>query len=308
MLTMVSQALLYSFLLIKASVFAQEVVPWSIPDGAKPNFTEVYNDGNSITWSWQALNHSMSDLWLTSYDPTLSYAVRIASNINITEPGTLPWTITVNQTLIDIDDRFVLRFTLTGTDIYPLSPSQFPSPAFIVLKRGETLASTSVGATATVLGVESITIEIPTATAASTNITSVGAASSVPSGLLDGNSSSVSPSSSSGSGLGTGAKVGIGVGVAALVVVILGLCFVVLRLYRRLKATSNRHSQGIIPDHPEKDNMTSASSTPAVREISGLHEALGDRRHPTELGSKQESRIAELGSKHESRIVFEMPG
>ncbi|KAJ9627566.1 uncharacterized protein PV06_05906 [Exophiala oligosperma] len=294
MLTTVYRALLFSLLLLKTSVFAQSVVPWSIPDGTKPNFTDVYNNGNSITWSWQALNHSMSDLWLTSFDPTLSYAVRIASNINITEPGTLPWTITVNETLIDIDNRFVLRFTLTGTDIYPLYPNQFPSPAFIILKRGATLAPaslSSVVATATQFS------ESTTATTAAASITSlIAPASSVPSGLTESSPSSDS-SSSGGSGLSTGAKVGIGIGVTALVVVILGLCFAVLRLYRRVKATSNRHSQGIIPDYPDKETTTSGASTPVIREISGLHEATGDRRHP-----------AELGSKRESKVVFEMPG
>ncbi|KAL6250397.1 hypothetical protein RBB50_002699 [Rhinocladiella similis] len=293
MLTTVYRALLYSFLLVKATALAQDVVPWNIPEGVKPNFTDVYNNGNSITWSWQALNHTMSDLWLTSYDPTLSYALRIASNINITEPGTLPWTITVNETFIDIDDRFVLRFTLTGTDIYPLLPNQFPSPAFIILKRGETLASASLSSNPTATGVESAAAS----TVGVSNTDTVTPASSVPSSLTDVSPSDTASSSSGSSGLSTGAKVGIGIGVTALVVIILGLCFVVMRLYRRVKATSNRHSQGIVPDYPDKGATSSGTSTPAIREISGLHEAVGDRRHP-----------AELGSKRESKVVFEMPG
>ncbi|KAI1622307.1 hypothetical protein EDD37DRAFT_468364 [Exophiala viscosa] len=263
------------------AAFAQDAGQWIIPNSAEANFTDVYNNGNSITWSWQGMNHSLSDLWLTSYDPTLSYALRVAANINITGPGTLPWTITVNDTQIDIDDRFCLRFVLTGTDIFPFQTDQFPSPAFLILQQGQTLPATTAST--------STASATSTSTASSQTTTTISSSSST--------SSSSTPRPPSKPTLSAGAKAGIGVGAAAVFLIILALLFVVLRLYRRVKAASNQHSQGIIPEHSEGTSPTTPSTLPVIKQISGLHEALGDRRHPTELSVKQEKAV-----------VHELPG
>jgi hypothetical protein len=44
---------------------------WNAPDGNQPDFTETFNHGEDILVSWNALNNSIYDLWLTSwnYDP-----------------------------------------------------------------------------------------------------------------------------------------------------------------------------------------------------------------------------------------------
>lgn len=44
---------------------------WNAPDGNQPDFTETFSHGEDILISWNALNNSMYDLWLTSwkYDP-----------------------------------------------------------------------------------------------------------------------------------------------------------------------------------------------------------------------------------------------
>lgn len=277
MLTWVYLSALLIFSLFDAAL-GQDVGQWIIPNSAKPNFTDVYNNGNSITWSWQGMNRSMSDLWLTSYDPTLSYALRVAANINITEPGTLPWTITVNDTLIDIDDRFSLRFVLTGTDIYPLHADQFPSPAFLILHSGQTLPATTDGpstSSSTVASSASPTTQTMTPTSSS---------ASVP-------SSSTGPPPPSHPTLSAGAKAGIAIGVTAVFLIILALLFWVMRLYRRVKAASNQHSRGIIPEDSEEASPTTPGTVPAIKQISGLHEVIGDRRHPTELSVKQEKDV-----------------
>ncbi|KIV77988.1 hypothetical protein PV11_09759 [Exophiala sideris] len=280
MLTLVYFCISLASLLFN-TVFAQDAGQWIIPDGAKANFTDVYNNGNSLTWSWEGMNHSMSDLWLTSYDPTLSYALRVASNINITESGTLPWTITVNDTLIDIDDRFCLRFVPTGTDIFPFQTDQFPSPAFLILQQGQPLPA-ATDSTSTFS-------PTPASTASSQATTTASSFSST--------SSSSAPPPPSKPNLSAGAKAGIGIGAAAVFFIIMALLFVVLRLYRRVKAASNQHSRGIIPEHSEGTPAMTPSTVPVIRQISGLHEALGDRRHPTELMVKQERDV-----------VCELPG
>lgn len=45
---------------------------WNTPDGNLPDFSETYTHGEDILISWNALNNSMYDLWLTSwnYDPS----------------------------------------------------------------------------------------------------------------------------------------------------------------------------------------------------------------------------------------------
>lgn len=41
---------------------------WNTPDGNNPDFSETYTHGEEIIISWNALNNSIYDLWLTSWD------------------------------------------------------------------------------------------------------------------------------------------------------------------------------------------------------------------------------------------------
>jgi hypothetical protein len=40
---------------------------WNTPNGSRPDFSETYTDGDAIVISWNALNNSVYDLWLTSW-------------------------------------------------------------------------------------------------------------------------------------------------------------------------------------------------------------------------------------------------
>lgn len=40
---------------------------WNKPDGDYPDFSETYTHGDEILVSWNALNNSIYDLWLTSW-------------------------------------------------------------------------------------------------------------------------------------------------------------------------------------------------------------------------------------------------
>lgn len=57
------------------SVNIQRQYLWNTPDGNRPDFSETYTHGEDILISWNALNSSIYDLWLTSwlangqYDP-----------------------------------------------------------------------------------------------------------------------------------------------------------------------------------------------------------------------------------------------
>ena len=41
---------------------------WNTPDGDKPDFAETYTHGDEILISWNALNNTIYDLWLTSWN------------------------------------------------------------------------------------------------------------------------------------------------------------------------------------------------------------------------------------------------
>ena len=41
---------------------------WNTPDGDKPDFAETYTHGDEVVFSWNALNNSIYDLWLTSWE------------------------------------------------------------------------------------------------------------------------------------------------------------------------------------------------------------------------------------------------
>ena len=43
---------------------------WLRPAASSGDFAEQYINGDTITLSWQAMNNSHSDLWITAYDPT----------------------------------------------------------------------------------------------------------------------------------------------------------------------------------------------------------------------------------------------
>lgn len=258
---------------------------WTNPPSSKPAFTSVYTNGNFITLSWQGLNSSLCDLWLTSYDTNNTYALRLAANINVTLPGTLPWSITVNETEIAIDNRFELKFVPGRTDItLDVQYEQIVSPGFLLIQSSTALPSDASTAT---IG----------ATLSTASVTDpVSGPASIPSSSPSTSPPPTSPSTSS-SGLSIGGQVGLAVGVTVAVICILALLFWVLRLRRRVQATSNHHSWSIIPESSQTETTTASTTTLTQKRIPGLHEVVGDRRHPTELSSTEKKRS-----------VYEMPG
>lgn len=290
-----------SLLLLSSHAEAQSPV-WTNPPSSAPAFTSTFANGDFITLSWLGLNHSLSDLWLTSADANNPYSFRIAANINITAPGTLPWSITVNETEIAIDNRFELKFVPTRTDINRAETfDQIVSPGFVLLQ-SDAFVVTSTASIAPQSVVQSSTNASVAATAEAT------ISSQFTPGVTDGSavepaatSSPPSPSSepASSSGLSTGAKAGIGVAVGGVFLIILVLMFWVLRLRQRVKAVSNQHSWGILPDSPTDTTATLSSMTLTEKHIPGLHEVHGDRRQPSELGTKD---------KEPRRSIYEMAG
>lgn len=58
---------------------------WNTPNGGDPDFSESFTDGAEILISWNALNNSVYDLWLTSWNTQPSpVALRLASKSSST--------------------------------------------------------------------------------------------------------------------------------------------------------------------------------------------------------------------------------
>ncbi|KAL2258864.1 hypothetical protein VTK26DRAFT_7648 [Humicola hyalothermophila] len=132
---------------------------WNTPDGNRPDFSETYTHGEDIFISWNALNNSMYDLWLTSwiasgqYDPD-PVALCLARAVNLAHDGNLklvtpdpPSAQFANRT------RYVLRFKPpTGDGRFSPSDPDLSSPGFFIVNRSENtkdVSSTTTPATAT---------------------------------------------------------------------------------------------------------------------------------------------------------------
>lgn len=62
---------------------ASSAANWTKPNGKLPSFTDSYTVGERIILSWQPLNQSFNDLWLTRYDTaTDDFALRLNSRFH----------------------------------------------------------------------------------------------------------------------------------------------------------------------------------------------------------------------------------
>lgn len=255
------------------SIHAQRSA-WVTPAGTRPDNTDAYSNADLVTIAWEAMAGGLSDLWLNAVES--NYAVRLGSNINISVPGTYPWTITVGDEEIDIDSHFELTFIPTGTTYNKENLDQYEqSPAFILVKRGEPLP------TAASSGAPTNSLEAPSSVAPT-------ATSSPATGMP---TSTAGAGADDQSGPSIGMKVGIAIGVVAAVVVILGLLFWALRLRRKVKAVNNHRSSGIVP---ASGVMPGRSSPPTEKRISGLHEVNGDHVQPVEMTVRPKTVYHEL--------------
>ncbi|KAK4222802.1 hypothetical protein QBC38DRAFT_66658 [Podospora fimiseda] len=121
---------------------------WNVPEGNRPDFSDSYSHGEVIPISWNALNNSVYDLWITSWDYDIyPVALCLARSVNLAHDGALnlinpnpPSDFFVNKT------RYVLRFkppTSNGNYI-PLDP-EIASPGFFIFpaKSSKTTTTTS---------------------------------------------------------------------------------------------------------------------------------------------------------------------
>jgi hypothetical protein len=249
---------------------------WNNPQSSQPDFSQTYYTNNNIVISWSALNNSIDDLWLSPYDASDTYSLRIATFVNLTDAGSLAWTVFVDETENALDNRFKFSFVPAEIDFQSaqLNKQTISSPGFLILRNNQ--------------GSSIATSLLPTGTSTALIVSSTADSfSASPTYTADAGNAS---QSSSSSGLGTSAKAGISIAVIAVTIIFLGLVIWIARLRRRVRAVKNHRSAGIISPSPEsKPEMSETAHelpSPVVgsdRTVSSLQELVGDRRQPTEL-------------------------
>ncbi|KAK4185434.1 hypothetical protein QBC35DRAFT_534202 [Podospora australis] len=222
---------------------------WNVPDGKKPDFSQSFTHGENISFSWNALNNSVYDLWLTSWNYNsnpmalcLGRAVNLAhdGSLNLTTPDTsFAWGQSTNQT------RYALRFkppTIEGRYI-PSAP-EFTSPGFfIVSDTSGTFNQKAVNESASTTLTTSTTSPAPSTSETSSPRTGFP----IDTDLTFIPSSSTDTSSPPGS---PGATAGMIIGIV-LAVVLLVTAEVAFLLWRRRRRINNRHT----PQTKEKHSL-----------------------------------------------------
>ncbi|KAH6845788.1 hypothetical protein B0I37DRAFT_192253 [Chaetomium sp. MPI-CAGE-AT-0009] len=110
---------------------------WNTPDGDKPDFAETYTHGDEVVFSWNALNNSIYDLWLTSWKPGPDpVAVCLARAVNLAQDGNLKLVTSDPPTAqLANETRYVLRFKPpTGRGEFVASDPDLSSPAFLLVE------------------------------------------------------------------------------------------------------------------------------------------------------------------------------
>ncbi|KAK4101307.1 hypothetical protein N658DRAFT_566989 [Parathielavia hyrcaniae] len=110
---------------------------WNAPNGQRPDFSETYRHGDEILISWNALNNSIYDLWLTSWaidsDPV---ALCLARAVNLSHDGNLKL-VTSDPPADEFasETKYVLRFKPpTGQGHFAASDPDLTSPGFLFVE------------------------------------------------------------------------------------------------------------------------------------------------------------------------------
>ncbi|KAK0672214.1 hypothetical protein QBC41DRAFT_244298 [Cercophora samala] len=137
---------------------AQRQYLWNVPSGKQADFSESYTHGQNIPISWNALNNSVYDLWLTTWDFEVNpMALCLARAINLGHDGSINLkTPNIPPDTLSTKSRYVLRFKpQTKEGGYVSADPELSSPAFFITDSSQTIqagpGSTSATSTRTTL-------------------------------------------------------------------------------------------------------------------------------------------------------------
>jgi hypothetical protein len=164
--------------------------------------------------------------------------------VNLTTPGSYPWTISISDSSLTTSAKYVLRF-LTPATSYSPNAVQLSSPGFLVLKASSTSTTAVNSGSATTTGIStSSASSSSSSSSAGTSTTSTTVATPV--------------SSTPGSGsLSSGAKAGIGIGVSLGVLGFAAFIATALVVMKRQKRHNPNNS---VAPHAEDISFSKAYS------------------------------------------------
>lgn len=148
---------------------------WNTPDGKQPDFSETFTFGEDMLVSWNALNNSICDLWLTSWDLDPSpVALCLARAVYLGQDGNLKL-VTQNPPSAQLANRsrYALRFKPpTSQGQFVASEPDLSSPGFFIVRasptnRNNAALSTTATATATASAPPPLLLTTPSAAASS---------------------------------------------------------------------------------------------------------------------------------------------
>ncbi|KAK4652464.1 hypothetical protein QC762_502980 [Podospora pseudocomata] len=121
---------------------AQRQYLWNVPSGKQPDFSESYTHGQNIPISWNALNNSVYDLWLTTWNFEVNpMALCLARAINLGHDGSINLkTPNIPPQTLSTKTRYVLRFKpQTKEGGYVSADPELCSPAFFITDSSQTV-------------------------------------------------------------------------------------------------------------------------------------------------------------------------
>ena len=264
-----------SFALHMSTVAASIASNWTNPNARLASFTSTYLVGERILLSWLPLNQSHNDLWLTHYDSSIDdFALRVASEIDISNSGSFAWTIAVDDDEVLVDTRFEFQFVTAGLSYNATASTELASPGFNLMLVNQ---ATPPNGTAT-------PSDIP--------------ASASPSG---GSQHTSNPIPNDDPGLSTAGIVGISVGLLAAV----GLGGFAIG-YLVFKRRQIRHNQELAA----ASGMTTAGPYEILSDRRHPAEAIGKEGEVHELKTSRDSVVLEAGGGvvHEVGNTTKRPG
>ncbi|KAK4195131.1 hypothetical protein QBC40DRAFT_237144 [Triangularia verruculosa] len=269
---------------------AQRQYLWNVPNGREPDFSESYTHGQNIPISWNALNNSVFDLWLTTWNAEANpMALCLARAINLGHDGSLNLkTPNIPPETLSTRTRYVLRFkpqTKQG-DYVPLDP-ELSSPAFFIMDSSQSARTESSSSSATTFQTAFPTT-IPTPPPHTS--TSVNTTINTPFAPLPSSSGSTSNHENMSSGQAAALAIGLILVVALLVAG--EIAYLMWRRKRKRNLQQNRRLKnkslyGLVHDPREKEPSSTTNTTQMTKAKSSTSE-LTEKTSKSALGKLTE--------------------
>ncbi|KAK4174636.1 hypothetical protein QBC36DRAFT_191830 [Triangularia setosa] len=262
---------------------AQRQYLWNVPNGKQPDFSESYTHGQNIPISWNALNNSVYDLWLTTWNFEVNpMALCLARAVNLGHDGSLNLkTPNIPPETLSTKTRYVLRFKpQTRQGGYVPGDPELSSPAFFIIDSSQTVRAEPTSSSATSSSQITFRTTISTPTPIATGFNTTVTTTFVPLPPSEDNASNPENMSS-----GQAAALTIGLILAVALLVACEIAYLMWRRRQKRKVQQTRRLKnkslyGVVQDPREKEVVnTVTQKTRTIVSTSELTLGQTDQRH-----------------------------